>query len=123
MGLITLAIGLGLAVQGVLTLGPSLSPLPDPKPGAGLVTTGVYARCRHPLYRAVLVCSLGVVIALGSMLHFLLLLLLVTVLTGKARREERALIHALPSYADYMRTTAAIVAHCPGLDWRQLKAS
>ena len=123
MGLITLAIGLGLAAQGFLTLGPSLSPLPDPKPGADLVTTGVYARCRHPLYRAVLVCSLGVVIALGSMLHLLLFLLLIKVLTGKARREERALLRELPSYADYMRTTAAIVAHCPGLDWRQLEAS
>ena len=123
MGLITLTIGLGLAVQGFLTLGPSLSPLPDPKPGADLVTTGVYARCRHPLYRAVLVCSLGVVIALGSMLHLLLFLLLIKVLTGKARREERALLRELPSYADYMRTTAAIVAHCPGLDWRQLEAS
>ena len=122
-GLITLAIGLGLAVQGFLTLGPSLSPLPDPKPGADLVTTGVYARCRHPLYRAVLVCSLGVVIALGSMLHLLLFLLLSTVLAGKARREERALLHELPSYRDYMRTTAAIVAHCPGLDWRQREAS
>ena len=113
MGLITLTIGLGLAVQGFLTLGASLSPLPDPKPGADLVTTGIYARCRHPLYRAVLVCSLGVVIALGSMLHLLLFLLLIKVLTGKARREERALLHELPSYADYMRTTAAIVAHCP----------
>jgi len=123
MGLITLATGLGLAVQGFLTLGPSLSPLPDPKPGADLVTTGVYARCRHPLYRAVLLCSLGVVIALGSMLHLLLLLLLITVLRGKARREERALLRELPSYADYMKTTAAIVAHCPGLDWRRLEAS
>ena len=46
VGLITLTIGLGLAVQGFLKLGPSLSPLPDPKPGADLVTTGVYARCR-----------------------------------------------------------------------------
>ena len=122
-GLIILAIGLGLAVQGFLTLGPSLSPLPDPKPGAVLITTGVYASCRHPLYRAVLVCSLGVVIALASLFHLLLFLALVSVLTGKARREERALLRMLPSYADYMKTTAAIVAHCPGLDWRRLEAS
>jgi protein-S-isoprenylcysteine O-methyltransferase Ste14 len=57
------------------------------------------------------------------MLHLLLFLLLIKVLTGKARREERALLLELPSYADYMRTTAAIVADCPGLDWRQLEAS
>ena len=123
MGLMTLGLGLVLAVQGFLALGPSLSPLPDPKQGAALVTTGVYAHCRHPLYRAVLVCSLGVVIALGSLLHLLLLLGLAGVLVGKARREERALLRQLPAYGDYMGRTAAIVAHCPGLDWRQLKAS
>ena len=122
-GLIMLTIGLLLAAQGLLALGPSLSPLPDPKPGAALVTSGVYGHCRHPLYRAVLVCSLGVVLALGSLLHVLLLLALVIVLSGKARREERALMQRVPSYADYMRTTAAIVAHCPGLDWRRPVAS
>ena len=122
-GLITLGIGVGLALQGFLTLGASLSPLPDPKPGADLVTTGVYAGCRHPLYRAVLVCSLGVVIAWASLLHLMLLLALILVLRGKARREERALLLVLPTYASYMKTTAAIVAHCPGLDWRHLEAS
>jgi len=122
-GLITLGIGVGLALQGFLTLGASLSPLPDPKPGADLVTTGVYARCRLPLYRAVLVCSLGVVIAWASLLHLMLLLALILVLRGKARREERALLLVLPNYASYMKTTAAIVAHCPGLDWRHLEAS
>jgi protein-S-isoprenylcysteine O-methyltransferase Ste14 len=123
MGLTTLVLGVVLAVQGFLALGPSLSPLPDPKPGAVLVTTGVYGHCRHPLYRAVLVCSLGVVFALGSLLHLLLLLVLAGVLVGKAKREERALLGQLPSYADYMDRTAAIVGRCPGLDWRRLEAS
>ena len=118
MGVMVLLLGLALAMQGFLTLGASLSPLPDPKPGAALVTEGVYRRCRHPLYRAVLVCSLGVVIALGSVLHLLLLLLLCVLLVGKARREEKALLCIIPSYATYRTETPAIVAHCPGLDWR-----
>ncbi|OUX71079.1 phospholipid methyltransferase [Synechococcus sp. MEDNS5] len=117
-GLILFAVGLGLAVQGFRALGPSLSPLPEPKKGAALVTTGVYAHCRHPLYRAVLVCSLGVALAWGSLLHLALLLSLVVVLTGKAHREERELLKCCPNYADYMKTTASIVAHIPGLDWR-----
>ena len=122
-GAVVLAIGLGLALQGFVCLGPSLSPLPDPKPGADLVTTGVYEHCRHPLYRAVLVCSLGVVIALGSVLHLMLLLGLCAVLIGKAHREESALIRTLPSYATYMAQTPAIVPRCPGLDWRDVEAS
>ena len=118
LGLTVLLLGLALALQGFLALGANLSPLPDPKPGATLVTEGVYRHCRHPLYRAVLVCSFGVVIALGSGLHLILLLLLCVVLVGKARREEKALLGTLPSYATYREQTPAIVAHCPGLDWR-----
>ncbi len=118
LGLTVLLLGLALALQGFLALGANLSPLPDPKPGATLVTEGVYRHCRHPLYRAVLVCSLGVVIALGSGLHLMLLLLLCVVLVGKARREEKALLGTLPSYATYREETPAIVGHCPGLDWR-----
>ena len=113
-----LMLGLALALQGFLALGANFSPLPDPKPGAALITEGVYRQCRHPLYRAVLVCSLGVVIALGSGLHLLLLLMLCVLLMGKARREEKALLDILPSYATYRTETPAIVAHCPGLDWR-----
>jgi len=43
-------------------------------PGAVLVTEGAYGRCRHPLYQSLLICSLGVAIALGSVLHLGLLL-------------------------------------------------
>ena len=118
IGALMFLVGLALALQGFLTLGASLSPLPDPKPGAELITEGVYGQCRHPLYRAVLGCSLGVVIALGSVLHLLLLLLLCWLLVGKARREEKALVGILPSYVTYRKETPAIVAHCPGLDWR-----
>ena len=118
IGLMVLMLGLALALQGFLALGANFSPLPDPKPGAALITEGVYRQCRHPLYRAVLVCSLGVVIALGSGLHLLLLTMLCVLLMGKARREEKALLGILPSYATYRTETPAIVAHCPGLDWR-----
>ena len=123
IGLVLFATGLGLAVQGFRALGPSLSPLPEPKKGAALVTTGVYAHCRHPLYRAVLVCSLGVTLAWGSLLHMALLVALVAVLTGKAHREERELLKQCPGYVGYMKSTASIVAHIPGLDWRKTGAS
>ncbi|MFM9087708.1 MAG: methyltransferase, partial [Cyanobium sp.] len=72
----TFALGLVLAALAVGALGASLTPLPEPMPEAPLVTTGAYGRCRHPLYQALLVCSLGVVVALGSLLHLALLLAL-----------------------------------------------
>lgn len=119
-GTVLLLVGLGLAVQAFLGLGSSLTPLPEPMAGAALVTTGAYARCRHPLYQAVLLCSLGLTLALGSLLHLALLLGLCAVLGGKARREERALAAAHPDYAAYRAATPAIIPRLPWLDWRAL---
>jgi protein-S-isoprenylcysteine O-methyltransferase Ste14 len=119
-GAVLLLVGLGLALQAFLGLGSSLTPLPEPMAGAALVTTGAYARCRHPLYQAVLLCSLGVTLALGSLLHLALLLGLCAVLGGKARREERALAAAHPDYAAYRAATPAIIPRLPWLDWRAL---
>jgi protein-S-isoprenylcysteine O-methyltransferase Ste14 len=82
------------------------------------VTSGAYARCRHPLYQAILLCSLGVTLALGSLLHLALLLALCAVLGGKARREERQLLTMHRGYAIYRATTPAILPGLPWLDWR-----
>lgn len=117
LGWAVLALGLLLAAQSFGSLGPGLTPLPEPKPGAPLVTHGAYGRCRHPLYQAVLICSLGLTLALGSLLHLALLLALAGVLGGKARREERALLGRHPDYAIYRAATPAIVPGLPWLDW------
>ena len=106
------------AARSLLGLGASLTPLPEPMPGAALVTSGPYARCRHPLYRQVLLGAGGMALLLGSLLHLLLLLALAGVLGGKARREERSLLAAHPGYGAYRARTPAIVAHLPWLDWR-----
>lgn len=112
------ALGLALAGQAFFQLGASLTPLPEPMAGAPLVTEGPYGRCRHPLYQAILVCSLGVVLALGSLLHLALLIALAAVLRGKAHREERRLLALHPGYGAYRAHTPAILPGVPGLDWR-----
>lgn len=118
LGWATLALGLLLAAQSFVHLGASLTPLPEPMAGAPLVTSGAYGRCRHPLYQAILICSLGMTLALGSLLHLALLLSLALVLSSKARREERRLIEIHPGYGAYRASTAAILPGVPGLDWR-----
>ena len=106
------------AVRSLLGLGASLSPLPEPMPGAELVTRGPYARCRHPLYRQILLGAAGRALLLGSLLHLALLLTLAAVLGGKARREERSLLALHPGYRAYRAATPAILPHLPWLDWR-----
>jgi protein-S-isoprenylcysteine O-methyltransferase Ste14 len=117
-GLALFALGLVLAGRGALNLGASLSPLPEPMPEAALVTTGAYGRCRHPLYQSLILCSLGVTVALGSLLHLALLLALIVVLGFKARREETGLCSLHPQYDAYRATTPAILPGLPWLDWR-----
>ncbi len=118
VGALLFLLGLVLAAQAFFNLGASLSPLPQPMAGAALVTRGAYARCRHPLYQAILLCSLGVALALGSLLHLGLCLALCVVLGGKARREERGLQALHPAYAAYRAATPAIMPALPWLDWR-----
>ncbi len=118
VGLSLFVAALALGGQGALNLGDSLSPLPEPIPGAPLVRNGAYGRCRHPLYQSLLLCSLGVTLARGSLLHLGLLLSLALVLGGKARREEGRLCAVHPEYAAYRLATPAIVPHLPWLDWR-----
>ena len=116
-GLLLLA-GLAQALQSLRTLGASLTPLPEPMAGAPLVRQGLYGRCRHPLYQAILICSLGMALLRGSLLHLALLLALAWLLGGKARREERSLAQLHPDYGAYRTATAAIVPRIPWLDWR-----
>ena len=118
LGLLLLAFGLFRALEAFRCLGASLSPLPAPKPSNQLFVTGEYAICRHPLYRAVLLCSAGVLLATGSPLHLLLWVSLAAVLRGKARFEERGLRAVHLDYCQYATDTPAIVGWVPGLDWR-----
>lgn len=118
-GLALVVLALIGAARSLLRLGASLTPLPEPMPGAALVCEGPYARCRHPLYRQILIGALGMALLLGSLLHLALLLALAAVLGGKARREERALLLMHPeAYPAYRASTAAIVPGLPWLDWR-----
>lgn len=117
-GGLLLTAGLAEALLALITLGTSLTPLPEPMDGAPLVRAGLYGRCRHPLYQAILACGLGMTLLRGSLLHLALLLALAGVLGGKARREERSLERLHPDYGAYRASTAAIVPGLPWLDWR-----
>ena len=117
MGAVLFFAGLCLAFRALQSLGSRLSPLPEPKQGNQLICSGAYQHCRHPMYQAVLICSLGVGLGLGSLVHLLLLLALAVVLGRKARREEQTLLRLHPDYAGYRRDTAAIIPNLPWLDW------
>jgi protein-S-isoprenylcysteine O-methyltransferase Ste14 len=96
-------LGLAVAAAGMARLGPALTPMPRPLPGAPLSTAGVYGVVRHPIYSGVLIGSLGWCVA--SSPWALPGCAALSVLFGaKCRREERWLREAHPdgAYAEYV---------------------
>jgi protein-S-isoprenylcysteine O-methyltransferase Ste14 len=101
----------GLAVAGVagLRLGPALTPLPIPKEGADLVTSGVYRWVRHPIYTGVLLAALGLVVWGASFGHIIGLLGLYAVLFAKSVGEEKMLASRHPNYQAYAKKTGRLL--------------
>lgn len=104
-----MSIGGGLLlVAGALTaslavraLGRSLTPMPEPIPGAEFVETGIYARARHPIYGGVVLLMLGASLLLASLWATLLSAGLLVFFWAKSSYEERRLRVAYPGYRAY----------------------
>jgi protein-S-isoprenylcysteine O-methyltransferase Ste14 len=77
---------------------------PAPRAGGRLVSDGPYRWIRHPMYSALLLAGLGVVLGAGGW-SALALATLAAVLWLKARLEEQGMRAAHPDYADYERRT------------------
>jgi protein-S-isoprenylcysteine O-methyltransferase Ste14 len=104
LGAPLIAAGLALAVWGVRSLGRSLTPGTEPLPGAPLVTSGAYARVRHPIYGGIVLGLAGYTLAWSNWTLALVVGLLTFVyFNGKAKAEERWLVRRHPTYEAYMR--------------------
>jgi protein-S-isoprenylcysteine O-methyltransferase Ste14 len=115
LGLLICIIGLG--ISGVATwqlrAGRSLTPMPSPRTGATLLTSGLYRHVRHPVYSGLLVWAFGIAVAAASLLHFVLFALLWIFFNAKAAHEERMLIQKFDNYAEYAARTPRFVPYRP----------
>ena len=78
---------------------------PQMKEGATLVTTGIYAFVRHPMYLSVLVMMFAFLMGSLGLMQIFLFLTLVVVLYLKARREESLWMKENAEYAKYKENT------------------
>jgi protein-S-isoprenylcysteine O-methyltransferase Ste14 len=72
-------------------------------PDQRVISTGPYARVRHPMYAAALVMLLGMPIALASWWGVLIIVALLPALIWRLADEEKFLARNLPGYAEYQR--------------------
>jgi protein-S-isoprenylcysteine O-methyltransferase Ste14 len=94
-------ISAGCGLAGSWSLGRNLTPFPRPVPAATLVTTGIYAVMRHPLYVAVLTGALAWACVWQSWAAMVVSVVLAVFFDAKARREERLLRERFADYAAY----------------------
>ena len=90
-----------MSAWGGLALGRSLRALPDPAPTGDVVTRGPYGFVRHPIYGAILLGGLGLVLMFNSTWAVLPLALLAFLFVRKSNLEERAIAVLHPEYAAY----------------------
>jgi protein-S-isoprenylcysteine O-methyltransferase Ste14 len=74
---------------------------PTPIDSGHLVTTGVYAVVRHPMYLSVLLLLTGWALLLRSRVAGLGTAAAAAFLHAKSRHEERLLLERYPEYAEY----------------------
>jgi protein-S-isoprenylcysteine O-methyltransferase Ste14 len=85
---------------------------PTPRDGGRLVQEGPYRWIRHPMYTAVIACSLAAAWGGASPWGWLAATLLIVVLAIKALLEERWMLAVHPDYAAYRARTRRFI---PGL--------
>lgn len=96
-------------VVALLQLGRSFSVMPEAR---RLVTGGLYARIRHPLYLAEAIATLGVLLQFRSAGALALIVVQFCIQLWRMREEEKVLVAEFPGYAAYRGRTARLI---PGI--------
>lgn len=103
-----LGIGLGLWAIWTMRVG-SFNITPDAKPGARLVANGPYRYIRHPMYLALLLTTLPLVVDHFSLPRLAVWLVLLADLLLKLSYEERQLSGQDANYTRYTERTKRII--------------
>ena len=104
LGVLCCALAVAFGWRGFANLGRNLTPFPKPLDDGSLVTTGVYAIVRHPIYTAVLCGCIGYVLLCGSWSAGVVTGILGIWFEFKSRAEERFLRQRFSAYAAYAQS-------------------
>ncbi|HEX2154271.1 MAG TPA: 2-amino-4-hydroxy-6-hydroxymethyldihydropteridine diphosphokinase [Acidimicrobiia bacterium] len=103
VGGLAAVVGAGVAIWAAATLGPALSPYPEPRSGSALVVSGPYRALRHPIYAGLVLLFIGAALLAGSVVGLGVAAGIGVFFWFKARYEETRLRMSVPGYARYQR--------------------
>jgi len=99
-----------LAIWAIVTMQKSkLRIFPEPAEHAVLITNGPYRFIRHPMYTAVILGCIGLLIAHFTLLRLVVLMVLTAVLIFKLTWEEDMLLLKFKAYQQYRNRTSRLV--------------
>jgi protein-S-isoprenylcysteine O-methyltransferase Ste14 len=110
MGILLVGIAVGIWALNHNRLG-NFNIIPELREGCTLVTGGIYRYIRHPMYTAVILMMLGVLLFHPDVISFVLWLILIAVLYLKAHREESLWMQHDPCYEAYRQQTRCFIPY------------
>ena len=110
MSIVIFLLGAGVGIWALLhnKLG-NFNIQPKMKEGAVLVTSGIYAFIRHPMYLSVIIMSFAFVLSSVTLLQSFLFSALIFVLFLKAKREESLWLEESEAYKKYRADTKLFI--------------
>jgi protein-S-isoprenylcysteine O-methyltransferase Ste14 len=98
--------GIAVGIMALYSMKFSMSVLPKPKKGQGLIENGIYKFVRHPAYLGVLIFTASFICSWHT---FVLWIFLFGILFLKMKIEEKMLQDKFAEYKDYKKRTKMII--------------
>lgn len=109
LSLILYVVAAVILASAALALGSALTASPIPKDDATLVMTGIYRWIRHPMYTALLVMGLGLLLGTFNLLSLSSYIALILLLLYKSRYEDQLLASKHPAAKRYQEATGRFI--------------